>query len=142
MPNEEQKDLVQFAADHGVHVVIGHHPHVLQPAAWVEGKDDFETLVIYSLGNFLSNQQELYQRIGGVFTFTVTKTTEGEEESVEIHSPTLLPTYVTFHSDWEDYQVVPMYALTNKELKNAARHYAEIKEHMSQWLPELRFIEE
>lgn len=38
VPNEEQKKLVQFAADHGVHAVIGHHPHVLQPAAWVEGK--------------------------------------------------------------------------------------------------------
>ncbi|MCG5104811.1 CapA family protein [Oceanobacillus alkalisoli] len=142
MPNEEQKDLVQFAADQGVHAVIGHHPHVLQPAAWVEGEDGSETLVIYSLGNFLSNQQELYQRIGGVFTFTVTKTTEGEKESVEIHSPTLLPTYVTFHPDWEDYQVVPMYTLTNKELKDAAQHYAEIKEHMSKWLPELRYIEE
>ncbi|GGN58739.1 CapA family protein [Oceanobacillus indicireducens] len=142
MPNEEQKELVQFAADHGVHAVIGHHPHVLQPAAWVEGKDGNKTLVIYSLGNFLSNQQGLYKRIGGMFTFTVTKTTYKEKESIEIHSPTLLPTYVTFHEDFEDYEVVPMYSLTNKELKEADRHYEEIKMHMSQWMPELRFIEE
>lgn len=31
MPSKEQKDLAQFAADQGVHAVIGHHPHVLQP---------------------------------------------------------------------------------------------------------------
>lgn len=141
MPNEEQKKLVQFAADHGVHAVIGHHPHVLQPAAWVEGKDGNKTLVIYSLGNFLSNQQGLYERIGGMFTFTVTKTTYREKESIEIHSPMLLPTYVTFREDMEDYEVVPMYSLTNQELEEADRHYKEIKTHMSQWMPELKFIE-
>lgn len=141
MPNDEQKSLVQFAADQGVHAVIGHHPHVLQPTAWVKGKDGNETLVIYSLGNFLSNQQDLYQRIGGIFTFTVTKTTKGDETDIELHSPTLLPTYVKFHPSWSDYLIVPMYQLTDAELSGAAQHYEEIKAHMSQWMPELKFIE-
>ena len=142
MPNEEQKALVQFAADQGVHAVIGHHPHVLQPAAWVEGENGNQTLVIYSLGNFLSNQQDFYTRIGGVFTFTVTKTTHGDVTEVELHSPTMLPTYVTFHPSFSDYKVVPMYQLTNEELPGAAQHYEDIKKHMSQWLPELEFVEE
>lgn len=76
-----------------------------------------------------------------MFTFTVTKTTYGEKESIEIHSPMLLPTYVTFREDMKDYEVVPMYSLTNKELEEADRHYEEIKTHMSQWMPELKFIE-
>lgn len=141
MPNKEQKEIVQFAADKGVHAVIGHHPHVLQPAAWVEGKDGNQALVIYSLGNFLSNQQELYQRIGGVFSFTVKKTTYGEEVNVELHSPEFIPTYVTFKPNWSDYEVLPMYALTNKDLPKAVQTYEEIKAHMSQWLPELVFPE-
>lgn len=141
MPNKEQKELVQFAADEGVHAVIGHHPHVLQPAAWVEGKEGNQTLVIYSLGNFLSNQQELYQRIGGVFNFTVTKKTYGDGVTIELHSPAFLPTYVTFNPNYSDYKVVPMYTLTDKDLPKAAQHYEEIKAHMSQWLPELVFPE-
>lgn len=141
LPNDFQKSLVQFAADQGVHAVIGHHPHVLQPADWIEGEEGNETLVIYSLGNFLSNQQTLYQRIGGIFTFTVKKTTFGDKEEIEIHSPTLLPTYVKFRSNWSDYEVVPMYTLSNEELAGASNHYSEIKKHMSQWMPELQFLE-
>lgn len=142
MPNEEQESLAQFAADQGVHAVIGHHPHVLQPVKWVEGEGGNETLVIYSLGNFLSNQQELYQRIGGIFTFTVEKSVLGEKEEIKLHSPQLLPTYVKFHPSWADYEVVPMFQLTDEDLAGANEHYAEMKEHMSQWMPELEFLEE
>lgn len=52
MPSEEQKYLVQLAADHGAHLVIGHHPHVLQPIEWIEGKNGNHMLAVYSLGNF------------------------------------------------------------------------------------------
>src|SRR5699024_7115103 len=141
MPNEEQKELAQFAADLGVDAVIGHHPHVLQPAEWLEGEAGNETLVIYSLGNFLSNQQELYQRIGGVFSFTVEKTVYGNNIDIQLHSPKLVPTYTKFHSDWADYEVVPMHTLTDIELPEAGIHYEEIKAHMSQWMPEMKFPE-
>src|SRR5699024_7620081 len=50
MPNEEQVKLVQMAADEEVDVVLGHHPHVLQPMEWVEGKEGNKTYAIYSLG--------------------------------------------------------------------------------------------
>lgn len=142
MPNEEQKELVQFAADQGVDIVFGHHPHVLQPMEWVTGKDGNETFVMYSLGNFISNQQELYQRIGGILNLSITKTVTGDEKEIEIHSPTFIPTYVTFTDDWTNYEVKPMYQLTNDELKGASDHYNEIKAHLSQWMPELEFIEE
>lgn len=141
MPSESQKELVQFAADQGVHAVIGHHPHVLQPASWVTGKEGNNTLVIYSLGNFLSNQQELYQRIGGIMNFKVKKISKGEEEKIEIHSPSFIPTYVTFQPNFMDYEVVPMYQLTDSELLGSEKYYEEIKNHMSQWMPELEFVE-
>lgn len=141
MPNEEQKELVQFAADQGVDIVIGHHPHVLQPMEWVTGKDGHETFVMYSLGNFLSNQQDLYQRIGGILTLSIKKTVKGDEEELEVHSPKFMPTYVTFNEDFTDYEVKPMYTLTSGELQGANEHYKEIKAHLSQWMPELEFME-
>lgn len=142
LPSESQKELVQFAVDQGVHAVIGHHPHVLQPIEWVTGKDGNRAIVAYSLGNFLSNQQKLYQRIGGILNFTVKKTTASDEVEVQVHSPTFIPTYVTFQANWSDYKIKPMYELTDHDLENAASHYEEIKSHLSQWMPELGFPEE
>ncbi|WP_174615717.1 CapA family protein [Virgibacillus ihumii] len=140
LPNDEQKALVQFAADQGVDVVIGHHPHVLQPVDWVKGADGNKTLVAYSLGNFLSGQDEFYRRIGGIFKFSVQKTIKGDKESIEITAPKFMPTFVKY-DNFTDFEVIPMYQLTDKELPNAKQHYKEIKQHMSQWMPGLKFIE-
>src|SRR5690606_17530936 len=142
LPNESQKDLVQYAADLGVHAVIGHHPHVLQPLEWVTGEKGNCMLAAYSLGNFLSNQQKLYERTGGILTFSVKKFTAGDSIQIEVHSPEFLPTYVKFHPSWSDYQVVPMFQLTDNDLPDAQNHYEEIKTHMSQWITDLTFIEE
>ena len=140
LPNDAQKDLVQFVADLEVDAVLGHHPHVLQPAEWVEGKNGNETLVIYSLGNFLSGQDELHRLIGGMFRFTVKKTVEGGDVNIELHIPQFLPTY-NFYQNWRNFKVIPMHELTDKQLKDAQKHYKEIKEHMSQWMPELEIIQ-
>ena len=48
-----QKKYAQLFANEGVDVVIGTHPHVIQPVKWVKAKDHHhKTLVAYSLGNF------------------------------------------------------------------------------------------
>lgn len=49
--NDYQKEYAKFLADLDVDIVIGSHPHVLQPIEWID-----DTLVIYSLGNLYSNQ--------------------------------------------------------------------------------------
>jgi len=50
-PTESQKQIAEYLSSLGVNLVIGHHPHVVQPVEYVNN-----TLVIYSLGNFISNQ--------------------------------------------------------------------------------------
>lgn len=64
--NEMQEDLAQFLSDLGVDVIVGEHPHVIQPMDFVKGKDGNETLVIYSLGNFLSAQDDHDSMLGGM----------------------------------------------------------------------------
>lgn len=142
MPNEEQKELVQYVADLGVDIVIGHHPHVLQPMEWVEGKNGNKTFVVYSLGNFLSGQDEFYRRIGGMVELTVEKTVEKGEEKIEVINPKFLPTFVDYNERGpKNYRVLPLYKVTDSELVDVSTHYQEMKEHMSQWMPELEFIE-
>ncbi|ALX49165.1 CapA family protein [Lentibacillus amyloliquefaciens] len=141
MPSAGQKDLVQFAANEGVDVVLGHHPHVLQPIDWVEGNNGHQTLVAYSLGNFLSGQDEFYRRIGGIFKFSIEKTMENGESTVKVKEPKFMPTFVKFENR-ANFQVAPMHQLTDDELENAKGHYQDINQHMSRWMPELEFIEE
>ncbi len=56
--SERQKDLAQEFARAGAALIIGTHPHVLQPAAWIPGAAG-KTLVLYSLGNALFDQAGL-----------------------------------------------------------------------------------
>ncbi|MBR3119498.1 MAG: CapA family protein, partial [Oceanobacillus sp.] len=75
-------------------------------------------------------------------TLSIKKTVKGDAEELEVHSPKFMPTYVTFSEDFTNYEVTPMYTLTNDELKGAHQHYKEIKAHLSQWMPELEFMEQ
>lgn len=63
-PNHYQKQIAQFLCDAGVDIVFGSHPHVPQRAEILTSQDGTrETLVVYSMGNFLSNQRrEIIER--------------------------------------------------------------------------------
>lgn len=64
-PNMEQKRLASFLHRCGADIVIGSHPHVVQPLEYhIEGKDT-TGLTVYSLGNFISNQSKRYTN-GGI----------------------------------------------------------------------------
>lgn len=65
-PNQTQQELAQYLASLGVDVVLGHHPHVVQPAVRLPKAGGGETLVFYSLGNFVSNQDKTERLIGGL----------------------------------------------------------------------------
>lgn len=135
MPNEEQENLVQMAADEDVDIVLGHHPHVLQPMEWVEGKNGHETFAIYSLGNFFSGQDELDRQIGGILHLTIRE----YNDEITVTDPEFMPTFVDIE---DDYKMQPMYKLSNDVLKKSGKHYKETKEHMSQWLDDVEFVED
>ena len=63
-PNAEQKRQAAYLSDLGADIIIGHHPHVIQPVDLIKNKSGRETFVIYSLGNFLSGQVGTNRLIG------------------------------------------------------------------------------
>lgn len=59
-PRPEDTDLAHKMLDAGASVIVGHHPHVLQPVESYRTADGRNTVIFYSLGNFLSNQSRTY----------------------------------------------------------------------------------
>lgn len=94
VPSEEQEYFAQLLADLGVAVVIGEHPHVIQPMEWVEGKDGNQTLVIYSLGNFMSAQDGDLSMLGGMASWSIRK--DGESGAVSVENVKFYPTVTHF----------------------------------------------
>ena len=55
-PNRDQRRMAEFLRREGVQLIIGSHPHVVQPIE----QDSLGGLIVYSLGNLLSNQHKRY----------------------------------------------------------------------------------
>lgn len=82
-PNDYQKHYAQLFADLKVDVVIGTHPHTIQPVEWVNGAEGNQTLVVYSLGNFIGGMLTTDNAIGGMISFDFVKDKKTEEISVK-----------------------------------------------------------
>ena len=66
-PNKRQRELAAVLARQGVGAVIGSHPHVVQDSEWIEEEGaKMKSFVIYSLGNFISNQTSPAATRGGM----------------------------------------------------------------------------
>ncbi len=83
---KDQQKKAQFLADLGVGLVIGTHPHVVEPVKWVEGANGNNTLVYYSIGNFINatsgDHAGAASRMLGAMA-VVTLTTDGEKVWIE-----------------------------------------------------------
>lgn len=64
----EQAEIAKWMNEQGVEVIIGSHPHVIEPVEFIT-TDDQTTLVYYSLGNFISAQDSNYTMVGGMADF-------------------------------------------------------------------------
>lgn len=74
-----QKKWTNVFLESKVDVVVGSHPHVLQPYEMLEGEDGHEMLVYYSVGNFVSAQPEKSCEKGGMVTFSAAPGPDGYE---------------------------------------------------------------
>ena len=102
--NAEQQVLAQTLADAGVLLVIGHHPHVLQPVKILEGKDGNQTPVVYSLGNFLSNQEKSIRMLGGMLSCDIVY----EDGSFSIENLGVIPLVTHYESGYTKNTIYPL----------------------------------
>ena len=79
LPGKPVRDMAQFLVDQGVDVVLGGHPHVIQPMQVVHNdKEDKDVLVIYSLGNLISNMKTADTRGGALVKARIERDADGK----------------------------------------------------------------
>ncbi|MGN0160765.1 MAG: CapA family protein [Lachnospiraceae bacterium] len=121
-PDSYQKNWTKIFYDLGVDLVIGTHPHVIEPVEWIKSEEnDHRMLVYYSLGNFVSNQDRLPRMLGAMAKITITmdkaenvdpadklilggetKTIRGDENIIGTKEGDELVVYIS------DYSVIPL----------------------------------
>lgn len=96
-PNDYQKHYAQLFADLKVDVVIGTHPHTIQPVEWVNGAEGNQTLVVYSLGNFIGGMLTTDNAIGGMISFDFVK--DAKTKEINIKNVKWTPTIIHFEGN-------------------------------------------
>lgn len=82
-PTQDQRLLAEKLASWGADVIIGTHPHVIQPVEYIENPDGRRTLVAYSLGNFISAQNRGARMLGGVLNFDIVVNNANRSAAIE-----------------------------------------------------------
>lgn len=123
VPVEEQTKIAKFLASQGVDIVIGHHPHVVQPIEYIDN-----TLVIYSLGNMISAQIGTERLTGGVVSLDIVK----DETGIRLENLSTDVIYTAYSGTIQNFRVVPYINLTDQSLYN----YLGLKETYSNILTE------
>lgn len=96
-PSRSQTTWAQFFAQQKVDIVIGSHPHVLQKTDVVtDPESGHETIVYYSLGNFVSGQMKPGTQEGGIAKITITREADG---AVRIKEHSLQKTRMTLSEE-------------------------------------------
>lgn len=75
--NDFQKYYSQFLADCGADIIIGTHPHTIQPIEWINSNDGRKVICAYSLGNFLGGMLSSDNVLSGMFSLDVIKGEQG-----------------------------------------------------------------
>ena len=93
--NSEQKDLANFLFENGVDVILGNHPHVLEPmekkTITLQDGTTKDVFVVYALGNFTADQRAEITKDSAILNLTITKNSNGK---ISIDKVNYIPIYM------------------------------------------------
>jgi len=135
-PNIVQRRVATFLAGQGVEIILGSHPHVLQPMEWLDGPAG-RTLVIYSLGNFVSGQRMPFTDAGVILQFSLIRPETGG--SLRVGEVRFVPTYVARRPHYRVVSLVDALAVTDSraashlggELSRGRQVWTETTRHLT-----------
>lgn len=117
LPSKNQKDWFSYFKSLGVNIVIGAHPHVLQPMILKEDK-----LVVYSLGNFISHQRTFPRDGAAIFKLNLIK--EKGKVRIKNASYNLTWVYEPIINGKKRYFILPV-----KDFENNTSEYLDVKNY-------------
>ncbi|NMB35295.1 MAG: CapA family protein [Firmicutes bacterium] len=107
LPAEQQRSLAEDLIDKGADLIIGNHSHVVQPAEYIR-TDNNAGLVLYSLGNFISNQRDRYCDSGAIAFIEIIDDPRTDTNSVSLQK--IIPTWVYryYEQNRAKYKILPV----------------------------------
>lgn len=120
IPTNYQLDMASFLEEEKVDIIIGTHPHVVMPVTYIN-----DTLVVYSLGNFLSAQETNIDNnttVGLMTGITITKKVDKDKTEIGLSNLTNELLY-TYSKNNRDYKVIPF---SNPDIKEYLEDYERI----------------
>ena len=153
---DTQKKMAQKLCDLGIDVILGSHPHVVQPVELLENDQGHKTVCIYSMGNAVSNQRVAQMDLktghtedGVIFTVTFEKYSDGEVYLLGVDA---IPTWVNLRpvSDTrKEFNILPLkydsvdqwqslYQLTDSTLESAKKSYERTMDIIGDGLTECK----
>ena len=109
IPTTAQKELAQKMCAWGVDLIIGAHPHVIEPVEWIKADNGNSCLVYYSLGNFVSRQKETRNVLGAMADVTLTVS----GDTVTISDAAFVPVVTHYNSTSTEFAVYPLSEYTD-----------------------------
>ena len=104
-PTDYQRELAQQLTEWGADLIIGTHPHVLQPVEEITSPNGNRATVLYSLGNFISAQADRANLVGAIAQIEVEK--DPSTEKITIHPPQLQPVITCYQSGYAQLHLLP-----------------------------------
>jgi len=136
--NEYQENLARLLFENGADLVVGSHPHVVQPIK----KYGEDQLVAYSLGNYISNQRKRYTDGGIMLEVTIEKDSDGTE--IEDYKYLATWVYKNYHDGNVTFQILPpsLYAEITDEVAISAAEKAKMEQFYQDTRQHLQGIKE
>lgn len=110
-----QDTLAQELADMGVDLVLGHHSHTLAPMKWLQSKEGKQTLVVYSLGNFISAMASPQNMLGGILDLTLVE--DSTTGRFAVQSVQMIPVVTHYGYRYQGLKLYPLAAYTEQLAK-------------------------
>lgn len=109
--NEYQKRLAMTMCEKGADLIMGSHPHVIEPVNWIEAENGNKSLVFYSLGNYVSRQKEAKNLLGITASVKIVKEADIKPYIAEA---SVMPTVTHYNVNSRGFRVYPLKNYTDE----------------------------
>ena len=136
--SSDQERIAHYLSDLGVQIIIGAHPHVVEPVEYI---NDGKTFVIYSLGNFISDQEGNERLTGLMMSLIIKKYIDLDDQvTITIEQPRAELIYTkVYYNGRRNFKVYPYPQLTDGLLPNRWSLYENYKGVVGSDCPELQW---